>query len=142
SAHHCGLNVVASTRSYRLVRGVELAQQISRERCGLYQPHALSGPPASTVRGHDARREREGIYSHRRPPSELELGRDLRLAVRVPEGTLLAQRNGLSVRPPPEQQRLRQRSEDLANCSQRPAHLGPRRKACGDGRARAKARKR
>jgi hypothetical protein len=36
SAHPCWSNVVACTWNDPLVRGVELAQQISEERCGLY----------------------------------------------------------------------------------------------------------
>jgi hypothetical protein len=74
-----------------LVRGVELAHEIGQERYGLYQPHALSGPLASTARGYHARREREGIIFDRRPPSALAVGRDLRRAVRVPAGARLAQ---------------------------------------------------
>jgi hypothetical protein len=99
SAHPCWSNVVACIRNHPLVWGVELAHQISEERCGRYQPHTVSGPLASTQRGHHARRERESIIFDRCPPSELPVGRDLRCAGRVPAGALSAQRNGLSVRP-------------------------------------------
>ena len=88
--HRGWWNVASSTR-YPLRRGVELAHEIGQERHGFYQPHAVSGPLAATLRRHHARRERESIIFDRCPPSELPVGRDLRRAVRVPAGARSAQ---------------------------------------------------